>query len=216
MAVLRSSGSSHLAVAPHSTILFAGALALATALVAPPAGATDGVLEINQTCATQTGCFAGDTAGLPVTIDGSAGDPTACTPNTGGGSGVEASSSLLKGISVRNGSIRGMGRAGVWVGDQAEVRAVRIRSNRFGGIVVGVGSSVSDNLVFANGGDGIQSLTGTFVTGNTTRGNTGFGLNLGNPSGYRENAISGNTAGTVTGTGVDMGDNACNGLATCP
>ena len=35
--------------------------------------AGDGVLEINQTCASETGCFAGDTAGFPVTIDGSAG-----------------------------------------------------------------------------------------------------------------------------------------------
>ena len=32
------------------------------------AGASDGVLEINQTCATTTGCFTGDTAGYPVTI----------------------------------------------------------------------------------------------------------------------------------------------------
>ena len=36
--------------------------------VAPPALATDGVLEINQTCALQTGCFPGDGAGFPVTI----------------------------------------------------------------------------------------------------------------------------------------------------
>ncbi len=30
--------------------------------------ADDGLLEINQTCAIQTGCFPGDTAGFPVTI----------------------------------------------------------------------------------------------------------------------------------------------------
>jgi len=35
--------------------------------------ASDGVLEINQVCAVQTGCFSGDTAGFPVTVDGSAG-----------------------------------------------------------------------------------------------------------------------------------------------
>jgi hypothetical protein len=29
--------------------------------------ASDGVLEINQTCAVQTGCFAGDTAGERMT-----------------------------------------------------------------------------------------------------------------------------------------------------
>ena len=36
--------------------------------LAAPALAVDGVLEINQTCAVQTGCFVGDTAGYPVTI----------------------------------------------------------------------------------------------------------------------------------------------------
>lgn len=43
----------------------------AAALSSIPASASDGVLEINQTCAIQTGCFAGDTAGLPVTISAS-------------------------------------------------------------------------------------------------------------------------------------------------
>lgn len=32
------------------------------------AAASDGVYEINQTCALQTGCFPGDSAGFPVTI----------------------------------------------------------------------------------------------------------------------------------------------------
>jgi parallel beta-helix repeat protein len=41
--------------------------------LARPAFAVDGVLEINQTCAVQTGCFSGDTPGFPVTIDASAG-----------------------------------------------------------------------------------------------------------------------------------------------
>jgi parallel beta-helix repeat protein len=39
--------------------------------LATPALASDGVLEINQTCAVNTGCFAGDTAGFPVTISAS-------------------------------------------------------------------------------------------------------------------------------------------------
>lgn len=37
--------------------------------IALPALASDGVREINQTCATQTGCFPGDDPGWPVTID---------------------------------------------------------------------------------------------------------------------------------------------------
>ena len=47
--------------------------ALVLLALATPAMATDGVLEINHTCATSTGCFSGDTAGYPVRIDGSAG-----------------------------------------------------------------------------------------------------------------------------------------------
>ncbi len=39
--------------------------------LAAPSLATDGVAEINHTRAAQTGCFGGDTAGYPVTIDGS-------------------------------------------------------------------------------------------------------------------------------------------------
>lgn len=41
---------------------------LLSMVLALPAVASDGVLEINQTCAVQTGCFAGDAAGFPVTI----------------------------------------------------------------------------------------------------------------------------------------------------
>ncbi len=37
-------------------------------LCAARAFALDGALEINQTCAVETGCFAGDSAGYPVTI----------------------------------------------------------------------------------------------------------------------------------------------------
>lgn len=36
-----------------------------------PVLAIDGVLEINQACAVHSGCFAGDTAGFPVTISAS-------------------------------------------------------------------------------------------------------------------------------------------------
>jgi hypothetical protein len=35
--------------------------------------AAEGVLEINQTCAAQLGCFSGDTPGFPVHIDGASG-----------------------------------------------------------------------------------------------------------------------------------------------
>jgi hypothetical protein len=298
-----------------------GALGLAT-LASIPASASDGVLEINQTCAIQTGCFAGDTPGLPVTINGSAGrsyrltsdlvvasaatngieisaddvgidlnnfairgpvvcsgTPLACTPS-GAGAGVGVTSSTISGTSVRNGSVRGMGSFGVSLGVQAEVTGVRARGNGlFGleardgsvltgnvayqngsiGIEAGSGSVVSGNSAYQNGGDGIQvslgatvsgntasrngndginvgsgatvsgntsydnagfgirTVSGATVIGNTVRLNTGFGLVLGAWTGYRENVISSNTGGTVSGaSAVNLGDNVCNGLTVCP
>jgi len=52
--------------------LLAAAASALLAGLAPAALAADGVLEINQTCATQTGCFAGDKAGFPVTVQDAA------------------------------------------------------------------------------------------------------------------------------------------------
>jgi hypothetical protein len=43
-------------------------LVLLLSLLSAPAFASDGVLEINQTCAVQTGCFPGDAPGYPITI----------------------------------------------------------------------------------------------------------------------------------------------------
>jgi putative cofactor-binding repeat protein len=45
--------------------------ACALVTLAPGAQAVDGVLEINQTCAVNTGCFSGDTAGFPVDLSAS-------------------------------------------------------------------------------------------------------------------------------------------------
>lgn len=89
--------------------------------------------------------------------------------------------------------------------------------NAGAGIDVGAGSTVSSNAAYSNSGDGISTGSAVLVTGNNVRFNTGFGLNLGIQSGYRENVVSNNTAGTVNGTSlVNLGNNACNGSATCP
>lgn len=288
-----------------------------------PSSAADGDLEINQTCATQTGCFPGDTAGFPVSINGTAGrsylltsdlvvpnestdgilisadnirvdlggfeirgpvvcsgSPLACTHGAGSGSGVEASVLTLSGISVRNGSIQGMGFCGLYLGAQSEVTDVRARWNRQigiftqtsstlsgnkayqngsigistsfssivsgstahynagdgilasaasrvsgntayqnggDGIAAGAGSTVSGNTSYQNGGDGISSGSGSIVSGNAARSNNAFGLFLGSQSGYRENVMSSNPGGTVSGTSlVNLGNNACNGSTVCP
>ncbi|MBW1882770.1 MAG: right-handed parallel beta-helix repeat-containing protein [Deltaproteobacteria bacterium] len=231
--------------------------------LARPAFAVDGVLEINQTCAVQTGCFSGDTAGYPVTIDGTAGRSyrltgdlivpdentsgivvstsdigidlnnftitrsgcegaaTDCTPASGFGTGVERDSPLNRGISVKNGSVTGMGFYGVRVGDQAEVSGLRVRWNRLDGIFAGTGSTVSDNTAYANGATGIVAGDGSTVQRNIVRSNAAYGLALGSEAAYRENVITDNSMGAVFGlVGVNRGDNFCAGTGVvssiCP
>ncbi len=240
-------------------------------LATSSARADDGVIEINQTCAVQTGCFAGDTAGLPVTI-GAAGsyrltsnlvipnDDTdgirittsdvgidlnrfavissfclnengSCRPNAGTGTGIKVTTTSSRGISVRNGSITGLGDRGVQLGEQAEVSDLLVRWNGGDGIYVDLGSSVSDSVVFANGGDGIVADSGSSVfdntvndnladgidtgagcsiRGNTVRSNSGVGLRMGSQSAYRDNTLTSNGGGCVAG-GLTTGGNACNG-----
>jgi len=240
-------------------------------MLAPAARASDGELEINQTCALQTGCFAGDSAGFPVTISaagsyrltshlvipnddtdgiristsdvaidlnrfavirsGCLDNNSICRPNSGNGSGIETTTTDSRGVSVRNGSIVGLGSAGITLGEQALVRDVIVRWNGDDGIYVDVGSTVADCLVFGNGGDGIradsgstvvgntiydntgdgvETGTGAFVKTNTLRNNTGVALRLGSQSAYRENVMTSNGGGCLSG-GVSLGDNACNG-----
>lgn len=197
-----------------------------------PALASDGILEINQTCALNTGCFAGDAAGFPVTIDGTAGrsyrltsdlavpnentdgivvstddigidlnnftirgpvtcsgSPLTCTPASGFGSGVERVLLTNRSISVKNGSITGMGNYGVLLGEQAEVTNLRVRWNRIAGIGTSNGSTVSGNTAYQNGGYGIQVSSGSTVSGNTAFWNGSIGISAGVAS-----TISGNTA----------------------
>jgi len=205
-------------------------LALVFVVLATPALATDGVLEINQTCAVQTGCFSGDTAGYPITIDGSAGRSyrltsdlivpdentdgiklstsdigidlnnftiirsgcegatTDCTPVSGTGSGIEYASATNRGISVKNGSITGMGNSGVLLGEQAEATGLRVRWNRLDGISANKGSTVSGNTAYQNGDEGISAGTGSTVSGNTVYGNGDEGIFASSGS-----TVSGNT-----------------------
>ena len=72
-------------IAPIFSLVFALGYSL-------PVQASDGVSEINQVCALQTGCFSGDAPGFPVTI--SAAGSYLLTSN------LEISSNLVPGISI--------------------------------------------------------------------------------------------------------------------
>ena len=82
-------------------------------------------------------------------------------------------------------------------------------------VVAGNGVALSGNTALFNGGAGIRTALGCTVERNPVRSNAGHGLDLGSDSADRENVISANAGGTITG-GLNLGDNACNGTPTCP
>lgn len=111
------------------------------------AGAVDGVLEINQTCDVQTGCFAGDEANRGVGIQGGAG-------------------SL-----VTNSTVASNGDAGIFVGAHSRVAGNLVTGNGGAGISVTGQSAIEGNSAHDNAGFGIACSPGCSVVGNSATGN---------------------------------------------
>jgi hypothetical protein len=138
-----------------------------------------------------------------------AGSPVVCNHN---GTGIGINASGKQNIKVYNGTVRGMGNAGISTGDGFIIESVRVESNGGDGIYVnGSGTvsgnrvignrllgisagsgTVSGNTVLYNGENGIAVVIGT-VSGNTvtTNGNDGIAVLIGTVSG---NTVSGNGA----------------------
>jgi len=119
-------------------------------------------------------------------------------PATGTGIGVDAVG--MTNVTVSNGSVTGMGGAGISLGDNGTVQNVRIIANGAGG----------------SGGDGVDCGVGCLVSGSVISNNLG-GNGLTFPdasSGYLNNIINGNKATVVGGT--PMSGNICNAITTCP
>jgi|JI10StandDraft_1071094.scaffolds.fasta_scaffold91876_2 hypothetical protein len=152
-----------------------------------PALASNGVLEINQACAVQTGCFAGDSVGLPATINGSAGRsdrPTSglVVPNENT-DGIQVSSDDV-GIDLNHFTIRGpvvcsgthpACTPGSGTGSDIErtssavsgtsVRNGVIRGMGNHGVLLGDQAEVSHSRLRSNRVDGIQTGSSGTVSG---------------------------------------------------
>lgn len=173
--------------------------------------------------------------------------PTDCSGGfpcvgAGTGSGVETvpnrQSTPRFNVTVRNGTIQGMGRWGIHMfGDSNLVENVSARSNGFNGIdlrssfdegastvrhsmaqrngiagiVVAIGRA-NANTASGNGSTGIAVIIGSASHNFSTR-NRGPGLNMSHGS-YYGNSFYGNQQGAVSG-GVNQGQNLCD-AAPCP
>ena len=226
-------------------------------ILIPGAGASDGVLEINQACAVNTGCFTGDDPGFPVEIVGSVGRSyrltsdlvlpspsisgiviavpsvsidlngfeivteeclgaiTNCTPTVGNGDGIAFTGpGDGRGISVKNGTITGMGDDGVKLGMQAEIVNLRLRWNGERGINADDQSIVTGNTAYENGDIGIYAESGSTITGNGAFKNGNGGIKTVNGSTVMGNTVYQNGAygifanfgSTVSGNSVNEND----------
>ena len=149
-----------------------------------------------------------------------------CAP-TGNGDGISASSSDGSGtenVTVRGGTIRGMGRFGVSLsGNQSRIEHMRALSNGLSGlgvnsvtlsrggavlfsaginngidgIFVGSDGLARGNVAVGNGRNGIRANSRSAVLDNTLTRNANTGLNVSSGSGYANNVISDNNGGNA-------------------
>jgi hypothetical protein len=145
------------------------------------------------------------------------------------------------GVTVKNGSIAGMGRNAVRLDRGAEVSGLRLRSN-WSGISVNRGSIVSrntitrtrsvgiqllgsmayDNNIYNSEGPGILAIETSLISNNIVDTSSTSAALVCEPGAggvpecsYGGNLIRNRSGDAVSG-GVNAGGNVCNGLLTCP
>jgi hypothetical protein len=176
--------------------------------LATPALATDGVLEINQTCAVETGCFAGDTAGFPVTIAATGSYLLTSDLDVTSESNPENVTAIdinTHGVHLDlNGfSIIGPGSTGTGFGvdaaffNEVTVRNGTIRSMGDDGVRTDRRARIEELHVVENGGDGIFVDIYSIVNRNVAYMNGGVGISA------NESTVHGNSCHGNGGDGID-------------
>lgn len=224
-----------------------GAACLLLAL-AHPAQAVDGVIEINQSRALAGNVTAGDQPGYPIQLNVSGSyrltsDLTAAAnwdgiwvsaDNVtldlngftlyGGGGSIADGISIAgqKNIEIRNGTVRGFTRSGIFTNlfsQNLRIKDIRAIGNTVFGIdLQGEGNTI-DGCMALNNNTGIRAFDGSLVTNSIARGNASYGLFLVGGSGYRSNVLTGNNGGDANpqaAGGYEIGSNVCGTDTVCP
>ncbi len=214
-----------------------------------PALAVDGVIEINQARVGVGGITVGDSPGFPVTIDTAGSyrltsDLTVPAGGTGffvlaenvtidlngftvfgnGGAIADGFAILASNAEVRNGTVRGFSRHGIFTNLFTHlVRVIGVRA--IGNTITGIELQGQANLVdgctaLNNTSGGIRALDGSLVINCVARGNGNYGLSLSFTTGYRSCVLTGNNGGDanpqVVGGGLQLGSNVCGSDLVCP
>jgi len=111
------------------------------------------------------------------------GGPPVCTPTGGSGIGISATSNNNK-LTVKNGTIRGMGVLGIDFAGAAILEDLQLVSNRFSGVIGTGGSSghalMRNCIVTYNGLSAIILGPGSEVSSCSVGGNGGSGITINN------------------------------------
>jgi hypothetical protein len=149
----------------------------ALSLVAPSAQAGEGAIEINQHCATVTGCLDGDSPGFPVSAIGggsfvltsslTVADADTTAVIIGSGGLLDLNGFSITGPAVCTGtppSCVGLGSGfGVHAYEGSVVRNGRIAGMGGDGVRTSNGATFEKLLVEANGADGMQVSSGSLI-----------------------------------------------------
>lgn len=174
--------------------------------VALPVLAADGRLEINQACAVQTGCFAGDAPGFPVTITtpgsyvltGSLSVPDANTTaidltDTADGTSIDLNGFRIQGVTTCFVLEETCTPFGTGVGIRAAPGTEQVRV--LNGTVAGMGSH------------GVLLQNRDLVQGVVATGNAGVGIEVGPRSSVLDSQAIGNG-----GAGIRVDENTTSGF----
>ena len=192
----------------------AALFALVPAFV-PAAQAGEGVLEINRTCAVETGCFPGDAAGYPVTITSAGSYRLTGNLSFQSGSGSQSEDMIsitapdvqldLAGFRI---SCRALQVGAVCTGSADGIVSTARGTTVVGGSVVGMSGDgvdldedgrIVDVTVLDNGQLGVFSGPGTVVERVIARGNGFAGILVGSSSTVQNSVANENRDGIGIG-----------------
>jgi len=194
-----------------------------------PALASDGVLEINQACAANTGCFSGDTGGFPVTITAPGSYRLTSNLDVSPDPNVDGIQVTADGVTIDLSGFEiagpvtctGLGSevacsAGTGYGINANsatgvtVRGGRVTGFAFGGVRLSGRGLVDTMLVEANGGDGIRTEANSIVRGSTAYRNGATGIQISFGSIVEHCVSASNRSVGISASGASITANAAN------
>ena len=155
----------------------------------------------------------GFTISGPTTCSG--GPPvTGCSPS-GSGMGIDGTTAGASGTTVRDGTVRGMGSAGVRLGAGARLVEVRLRNNNDNGATLGDRSRAERCFAVANGIIGVEVGKRGRVVGSIAMDNASAGLVAGSESAVVGSVVRNNgTNGINADAGARIANNVVRGNGT--